>query len=261
MRTNFFKSSTPRQGHGFTLIEMAIVLIILTLVVGGALMPLNAQIEQRRRTETQKMLEEIKEALIGFAVANGRLPCPAIAASNGMEDPADAAGGNACTNPNGFVPAVTLGIMPIDDHGFAIDGWGSRIRYAVTQANSNAATTSDGIKNAVAISSGITYTGMSAFSPDLHVCASSTGVTTTDCGTTAGNTLTASAPALIYSLGPNWSTGGTGNDEAENLDADVVFVSHVPSPATSPNGEFDDMLVWISPNILFNRMVAAGRLP
>lgn len=250
------KSLIYRTGHlnlarGFTLIEMAIVLIIITLVVGSALVPLSTQIEQRKRAETQKTLEEIKEALIGFAVANGRLPCPATATSNGVEDPM---GGGACTNPyNGFVPAVTLGITPTDDQGFVIDGWGGRIRYAVTRANNNNnyVTTNDGIRNV----------GMGAFLPDLHVCASSTGVTPTNCGTTAGNTLTASAPALIYSLGQNWPTGGTGNDEAENLDADVVFVSHVPSPATAPNGEFDDIVTWISPYTLFNRMVAAGQLP
>jgi hypothetical protein len=28
-----------------------------------------------------------------------------------------------------------------------------------------------------------------------------------------------------------------------------------------PGGEFDDMVTWVSPNILFNRMVAAQTLP
>jgi prepilin-type N-terminal cleavage/methylation domain-containing protein len=234
---------------GFTLIEMAIVLLIVTLLLGGLLMPLSAQVEQRKVSETQKTLEEIKEALLGFAIANGRLPCPANAISHGAEAPA---GGGACANAlDGFVPAVTLGITPTDDQGFAIDGWGQRIRYAVTTANSRAATSTDGIKIA----------SMGTFSPDLHVCASSAGVTATACGPPT-NTLMASAPALIYSLGKNWATGGgTGNDEAENLDADQVFVSHVPSPATAPNGEFDDIVTWLSPNILFSRMLAAGRLP
>ena len=44
-------------------------------------------------------------------------------------------------------------------------------------------------------------------------------------------------------------------------DNDRVFVSHTPTPSNAANGEFDDIVVWISPNILFSRMVAAGQLP
>ena len=239
--------------RGFTLIEMAIVLLIITLLLSALLVPLGTQVEQRKIAETQKSLEEIKEALIGFAIANGRLPCPATATSNGVEDPVPPSTSTMpkqCTRPfDGFVPAVTLSISPTDDQGFAIDGWGRRIRYAVTTIDANAATTIDGIKTI----------GMGAFSPDLHVCASSSGVAASNCGTS--NSLTASAPAVIYSLGANWATGGTGSDEAQNLDGDRVFVSHVPSSATAANGEFDDIVVWLSPNILFNRMVAAAKLP
>ena len=242
--------------RGFTLIEMAIVLLIITLLLSGLLVPLSTQVEQRKIAETQKTLEEIKEALLGFAIANGRLPCPAIATSSGVEDPLPPSTSTtikSCTSAlSGFVPAVTLGISPTDDQGFAIDGWGHRIRYAVTNANNSRVTTTDGIQTL----------GMGTFSPDLHVCASSIGVTASACGPPGNtNTLTATAPALIYSLGRNWATGGTGADEAENLDADEVFVSHVPSPATAPGGEFDDIVVWLSPNILFSRMLAAGKLP
>jgi hypothetical protein len=34
-----------------------------------------------------------------------------------------------------------------------------------------------------------------------------------------------------------------------------VFVSHNPTPT------FDDLVIWISPNVLINRMVSAGKLP
>ncbi|RUT67519.1 prepilin-type cleavage/methylation domain-containing protein, partial [Flavobacterium cupreum] len=41
-----------------------------------------------------------------------------------------------------------------------------------------------------------------------------------------------------------------------------AFVTRHPSgdPA-APGGEFDDMLAWVSPNILYTRMVAAQKLP
>ncbi len=42
-------------------------------------------------------------------------------------------------------------------------------------------------------------------------------------------------------------------------DADNDFVMHtITQPG--PN-EFDDLVTWISPNILYNRLIAAGRLP
>lgn len=235
---------------GFTLIEMAIVLVIVGLLLGGILMPLSAQIDQRRISETQKTLDEINQALIGFAIANGRLPCPASAISAGIESPA---GGGVCTNPfNGFLPAATLGLPQTDGLGYTADAWGltqNRIRYAVTTANGSAFTTANGMRT----------TTMAVLNPDLRVCASATGITGTTCGTAVS--LTNNAIAVIYSLGRNAPTGGTGTDEAANLDNNPVFVSHTPTAIGAPNGEFDDIVTWVSPNTLFNRMVAANQLP
>ena len=55
---------------------MAIVLAIVALLLGGLLPLISGQIEQQRRAETHKHLDEIKEALIGYAIINGYLPCP-----------------------------------------------------------------------------------------------------------------------------------------------------------------------------------------
>lgn len=246
--------SSGHTATGFTLIEMAVVLIILTLVAGGALVPLNAQIELHHRTDTKKTLEEINEALIGFAIANGRLPCPASATSNGVESPL---GGGTCTDAYaGFVPAVTLGLNHTDAQGYALDAWYNRIRYAVAKSNSNAFTTLNGMQNI----------GMANLNSELRVCSSSIGNTSTSCGTALALTTTSqnAVPAIIFSQGKNWATGGISSDEAANLNGDAVFISHTPTPANYPaaqGGEFDDIVTWLSPNILYNRMVAAGRLP
>ena len=73
--------------------------------------------------------------------------------------------------------------------------------------------------------------------------------------------LTDKSPAVIFSLGANAATGGTGTDELHNFNQDFVFVSHDPTPAGSTAGEFDDIVTWISLNTLFDRMLQAGRLP
>lgn len=250
------KGPYMKTENGFTLVEMAIVLVIVGLLLGGLLMPLATQIEQKKIAETDKYLEQVKEALLGYAAANGRLPCPATAVSNGAESPV---GGGVCTNPyNGFLPAVTLGLTPVDSQGFAIDAWSgtlNRVRYAVTTANGSAFTTAGGMRAA----------GMGALTPNLSVCTSATGITPTTCGG-AANTLTSTAPVIIYSLGKNAPTGGLGLDEAANpnpnsANNDQVFISHTPATTTAPNGEFDDIVTWISVNTLFSRMIASGTLP
>lgn len=244
--------------RGFSLVEMAIVLAILASLLGGLIPTLSSQIEQQRRTESLKQLEEIREALVGYAIANGRLPCPASASSNGAES--FSAGGSAsngnCSNfNNGFVPAATLGITSTDSNGYAIDPWSNRIHYAVTSSNSNAFTMTNGMSSI----------GISTLSPNLLVC-STASTSSSGCSVTNSSLTSAGVPVVLYSMGKNGASGGTGADEAENpnpnsADNDRVFVNHVPAPSGASNGEFDDLVIWLSPNTLINRMVAAGKLP
>jgi prepilin-type N-terminal cleavage/methylation domain-containing protein len=272
------QAATLWPGRGFTLVEMAVVLMIVGLLLSGLIPTISSQVEQRRTNETHKTLKEMKGALLGFAVANGRLPCPASSTSNGMESFCTNATG-ACTETttppphghcakpyDGFVPAVTLGIAPVNTQGQLLDAWGNPIRFAITNAkdasNNFYFTATDGIKTRW--NSGI------PLDPDLRVCSTSTGLTTAtpdsaDCA--SGKALTNKAVAVIYSLGKNSATGGGSGDEDHNPNpqttkaADRAFVFHESAAAGSTNGEFDDIVTWLSPNILYNRMVTAGRLP
>jgi type II secretory pathway pseudopilin PulG len=233
-----------RQGlAGFTLMELAIVLFIIALLIGGLLMPLSSQVDLRNASDTQKNLAEIRDALVGYAAANGRLPCPATSASNGLEAPL---GGGACTAclPDCFLPAATLGVSPTDNQGYSVDAWRQRIRYAVTAANGNAFTTAGGMR----------ASWSAPLAPNLRVCADSA------CATV----LASNAVAVVYSVGANGPTGGTSADEMENPNPNSgtnpdptagTFVSH------EQRAGFDDVVTWLSPNVLYNRMIAAGQLP
>jgi prepilin-type N-terminal cleavage/methylation domain-containing protein len=247
---------TPIRQHGFTLLEVAIVLMIVGLLLGGLLVPLSAQMEQRNINDTQKSLAEIKEALIGYALTYGRLPCPAAPNTTGVESPV---GGGACTNfYNGFVPATTLGLGGTDSAGYAVDAWGNRIRYAVTSWNSNTFTKPNGMSTV----------GITNLQPtSLDVCSSATGISSSSCGSVYWLTSsTMGVPAVIFSTGKNGGQGSAGTDEAVNLHNSPyanyqTFVSHLPTASGSANGYFDDIVIWISPNVLVNRMVSAGKLP
>jgi prepilin-type N-terminal cleavage/methylation domain-containing protein len=264
--------------RGFTLIELAIVMFIVALLVGGMLLPLSAQRDIRSLGDTQKILADTRDALLGFAVANERLPCPASAASNGRESYCTfGAAGGPCgaelfvPQPHGrckyffdgvgFVPAVTLGLAPIDAQGYLVDGWGgdaaNRVRYALSAANNNAYSTPSGMKTS-------TMTTLAPASvDDLTICRTGNGIaapgTAADCAV-ATDRLARDAVAVVYSLGKNAGTEGASADEKHNPNPqsahlDPVFVS------AEQGATFDDQMIWLSKNTLFNRMVTAGRLP
>lgn len=269
--------------HGFTLIELAVVLLILGALFAGILIPFTTQVELRRVADTQKTLVEIREALIGFAAAKGRLPCPASVASNGQEafvnPPIDDEKNGRCKNfLDGFVPAAVLGIGPTDGAGYVLDAWNNRIRYAVTDAdrsaigsptptNSNTYFDFTGLGPVAAANGEMRNVGMSVLNPNLHVCSTATGISANACA--AGTALIDNAVAVIYSIGPNASRadpGGLRRDENANPnpnlnDNNPSFVSHDRAGENNPNGEFDDIVIWLSPNILYAKMIAAGRLP
>ncbi|MCG8379535.1 MAG: prepilin-type N-terminal cleavage/methylation domain-containing protein, partial [Proteobacteria bacterium] len=62
--------------NGFTLVELAMVLFILALLLGTLLTPLATSIEQQDRETTTKLLEDIRDSLLGYAIVNGHFPCP-----------------------------------------------------------------------------------------------------------------------------------------------------------------------------------------
>lgn len=220
---------------------------VLGLLLGSFMVPLATRVEQRQIGEARRILEDAHEALLGFAIANGRLPCPASSASSGLESPI---GGGDCSNDHdGFLPAATLGLAPTDQDGFAIDPWGNRIRYAVTNANGSAFTKAKGIS---------TQFLTAPPSPDLQVCSTGAGITGGSCA--SGAATTTMAAAVVFSTGPNGATASPSPDEAANQNGDRAFVNR-PAGTHVTGGKFDDMLTWISPHILYNRLVAAGRLP
>jgi prepilin-type N-terminal cleavage/methylation domain-containing protein len=256
--------------RGFSLLELAISLTVLAVVAAGILVPLVTQVQQRNIATTETAISDIKDALLGYAAVNGRLPCPATlaGATPGGEAFDTANSGSAangrCESNWGFVPARTLGVTPVDRNGFALDAWNNRIRYAVANdaigGFANPLTSTDGLRNA-------TLAGIAAATSLLHVCASGTGVTAgVSCN--AAITLTSTAAVVIWSPGANALTGGgAGVDEMQNPNpnttnpgsADRLFVSHARSDdAANP---FDDVMNWLSINTLVNRMVAAGQLP
>ena len=260
----------PRRSlAGFSLVELAVVMTIVAFLLGGLIFTLSAQTEQRNFEETRRRLDQARELLLGFAIVNGRLPCPATAVSLGDESPV---GGGACTTGfAGWLPARTIGYSQTDAGGYAIDVWGNRIRYAVTIATpfNTAAPLVCRPGGAAPATPHFTHkdnmkaNGIDCQPNDLLVCKSATGITGTDCGPgTANQIMTRSlVVAIIFSTGKNGAGAGGGIDEAANLNGDPIFVHHTPSPVGAANGEFDDQFTWITVGELYGKLIAAGVLP
>jgi prepilin-type N-terminal cleavage/methylation domain-containing protein len=251
-------SRSPAAHAAFTLLEAMIALVIVALLASGLAVPLAAQVQMRRFEETRRSLEEARDALLGFAAAHGRLPCPATPSSQGLESFApggDASNGRCADFHAGLLPGASLGLASLDAQGFLRDAWGgerNRIRYAVHGGTINAVafplTRANGLQMA-------TLQGLGAASHYLFVCSTGSGATPAGCGA-AAHQVTRRAAFVLLSPGPNGALDPpAGGDEARNLDGDAVFV------AREAASDFDDLLHWGAIHLLVNRMVVAGRLP
>lgn len=276
------------RARGFSLVELAVVMAIVAFLLGGLMYTLSAQVEQRNFEDTRRRLDQARELVLSFGIVKGRLPCPsrytsAASHSNGMESFCTAAATSSvstcagsettteqthgtCSNHfDGFLPAASIGYLQTDANGFAVDTWGNRIRYAVTRTNTVCAGSALPANSYTTMYTSKTYLqnyGITCQPDDLLVCKSATGITSTACGGAANQIMSQSlVVVIIYSTGKNGSTGGTGLDEAANLNGDRVFVHHIPTPGTATNGEFDDQFTWITAGELYGKLIAAGVLP
>jgi prepilin-type N-terminal cleavage/methylation domain-containing protein len=243
--------------RGFSLLEIAIALAVLAIGLAALAVPLASQVQARRLDEARRQLGEARDAILGFAAAHGRLPCPATAASRGYEAFAhdgDSANGRCADFHGGFLPAAALGMAPLDDAGFLRDPWAtnaSRLRYAVHAEAINA------VPQALTRSGGMaqaTLAGLGAAPHYLYVCASGATVDGAGCGP-AANQLTRRAAFVLFSMGAN-AASEPGEDEARNVDGDAVFVAR-----DAAEGGYDDLVEWGSIHLVIHRLVTAGRLP
>lgn len=229
------------HASGFTLIELAVVILVIALLLGSLLVPMNAQVLQRQVDETQRILDENREAILGFAMANGRLPRPAQSATDGSERVNDCATHEECT---GYLPWAVLGAA-------RADAWGKLIRYSVSPALA---------QNGAAIPMG---------------ASGSKRIRTRDASGTP--ILADGVAAVLISHGARgWGHSADGTDIADgsttNADEDAnasqfgragdpFFARPSTSHEAAPGGEFDDIVIWIPQPILLSRLIAAARLP
>ncbi|MGC9101736.1 MAG: type II secretion system protein [Desulfurella sp.] len=104
---------------GFTLIELAIVLVIIGLLIGVGVSLLPGLIAQQKYTQNQSLINQNYNTLIGYIMANGKLP---MASSN--------TNGIASNQNIGYLPYTTIG-------GLQKDAYGNTFYYALNTRTLN----------------------------------------------------------------------------------------------------------------------------
>jgi prepilin-type N-terminal cleavage/methylation domain-containing protein len=126
--------------RGFTLIEIAIVLVVIGVLLSGGLLAITPVVQGAKVSETRQKIATVETALLGYVIQNGCLPCPAATGSTttGQAQFGATTYTSGCNTGTcfgtvagvGIVPWVTLGI----NEGDTIDAWGNRLTYGVSPA-------------------------------------------------------------------------------------------------------------------------------
>jgi prepilin-type N-terminal cleavage/methylation domain-containing protein len=242
---------TAQAQRGFTLIEIAIVLVVIGLITSGGLLAVSPVIQSAKISETKQKMATVEAAILGYVIQNGCLPCPArrdiggsptgVANSSGVlaGDYTTACGsGGTClggTSVSGLVPWVSLGISQND----ITDGWDRMFTYSVdtelTDSSIDVQRTASG--------------AFPALSVPLIVIQASTGTTPLGYASIAyslvshgqdgayGETIRATTVA---------ASGAPANEgQNENGDDDLTFATGLVN-ATQGATYFDDIVVFKS---------------
>ena len=151
------KKALTRSPAAFSLVELSVVIIVISILLAGALSVLTSSVGNKKIEITQKRIQKIYQGMGIFLAKNGRLPCPAainLAKSDsnyGLEGdctitPATAGywKSSATASPNlyfGMVPTKAIGISS----DFSEDGFETKFAYLVLQGFTNATTFGKGL--------------------------------------------------------------------------------------------------------------------
>ena len=253
------------NAKGFSLLEMSIVLLLVGLLLGGVLMPYASGIEYQRRKQTEQALHTVQQSLYGHAIVFGRLPCPdcryadedncdATMVNDGIEDLYD----ERCASEVGNLPWASLGVD-------AKDAWGNPYTYRVSAVFARTAVACQARAHCTCNASGMAFT----------LC--DQGQLSLGDGIDGVEDIGRDIPAVVVSHGANRLSAEQHDAERENYEGELrhpgngrmlaadngraAFFVYQHQQRQETEIVYDDLLIWLSPYVLKNRLIQAGRLP
>jgi prepilin-type N-terminal cleavage/methylation domain-containing protein len=204
----------PRRQQGFSLLEIAIVMVIIGLLAGGGISVMSVLTQRKVRHETIDYLHQARAVLVSFAAIHGRLPW-ADTNADGSENAAAA---------SGALPFQTLKLMPTDPNKRIL-------KYALNSSLGTNRTAS-----CMALRTGL------AGGPRV-VDADGTGV-----AFAAAAVLASAGPRDADSDGNAFDVISTGTHQGDNTDGNPNFIRHPPTDT------FDDLVIYLGENELFGEI-------
>lgn len=251
-------AAMKRTESGFTLVELAVVLVIIGTMLTLGLAAFNAQMTTGAYAKTRAKIETIKDALIDHLGRHMYLPCPDL--DFGPLNVPDGSGEDDRATPldptkvcNAFV-----GILPYKDLGlgkdYALDGWENYFTYHVSH---------DG---------GPLTSWTTRGTPSVQPA--STGLLILQDAAGGGIVIANQVVAVVVSHGKNglgaYTVKGVRNslpdavaspDERENTDTNLIYVQRDYSERVGGGGPFDDVVSGFSNTQLLGPLVLSGALP
>jgi len=268
-RTLIIGTRASRKNKGFSLLEIMIALLIMSVLLFGVAYTAQTARNFEQYTENKQYMNRVHDSLLTFVQVNGFLPCPDTN-GDGTENRNLAV--PACNDANGRLPFLDLGVAETD-------AWGQPIFYAVNRDTDNIGGTSDiaSVGNSASYFNnqnapvfgfntppvGNTLTGAAG---NYSVCGERTPLNLAACAT-ANVLIEGSAVAVVVSFGQNGATTWAGivgggntnlaNAEAENADNDLVF--WLAEGSIVEKQEFDDQLFWLTGYDVKYAIIKSGR--
>ncbi|MBE0494576.1 MAG: type II secretion system protein, partial [Thiomicrospira sp.] len=229
----------PHQ-TGFTLVEMAIVLAILGIILGGLFAGTSALRETSKFKEDQQKLQDIKAALLSYVAVNHYLPCPDTS-GDGIENPHDFSQAQ-CNATSGNLPHLSLGTHAVNAYGLPFS------YYINTSANDANSVTDPGTSASYfgrmnCNPNTTNQTSAPCFNKDTPPTSASSGMGNFDISD-GSSSIAIEIPLVVISHGQNGCNGVTGR-EADNCTSNAATYYQAPQNREGPNA-FDDVLIWLS---------------
>lgn len=235
---------TRKHQTGFTLVEIAIVLAILGIVLGGLFAGTSALRETAKFKEDQQKLQDIKAALLSYVAVNHYLPCPTntIDGNTGLQSPPE----NRATTDGSC--DVTYGYLPYADLGtHAVNAYGLPFSYVVNQQANLTTNTSNEAHSASyfgAANCNINAGSPPCFYKDTPPTAADTGSGNFRITNGTSQVLADNVPLLVISHGQNNCTNVNGFEQQNCSDSATTYFQ-APQNREGTNA-FDDVLIWLS---------------
>jgi prepilin-type N-terminal cleavage/methylation domain-containing protein len=236
---------------GFTLVEMAIVLVLIGLMVSGGLLTAGSAIEGSKLRDTEARMVAIENALGAFVIQNGYLPCP---------QGADQGAGNPCSTSIGRVPYRDLGLK----EDATKDAWNQFFTYRINSTTSrSAANNVSGSDPGEPLKCGtVAYDDVTTHVNGINIAVNDG----------SGNSIVDSPAYILISHGANGFGGETSSGAIKDINSGTIaersnaqrttgagnFNTYWYAPPAGQAG-FDDLLHFQTPTqILFTARCVSG---